>query len=731
MPTQITELMLMNAASAVATPDVPTADYARWISRRIHALTLLILLVALIGFSLFAMQAFEARLAPEIGRKSATIGRILTAQIERAVGYGIPFAQLTGMDPFLSSVFQDNPEVAYLLITDATGTILYAAGPGAVEGQAALVSSGAAMPLPEEATSTRSVGAFYDTALIMKRGDNRIGALHIGVRQSFVRGQLAEIVYDVLTVLVVALLVAFEMVAVLVALRVARPLARAERLLERLRRGDFRYDGNGSKSDEVGRFTTALATVTRRVNERYWRLVQEAEEIKAGQIDPSIVARIEAVMSRLKTRFHFLALGALPINLREPSLAAVRGPLFLFVLAEELSRSFMPLYIRQLYTANPMIIPGLSEDTMIGLPMALFMLCIAVTTPFAGCWTDRWGTRRLFIVALLPGLAGAIGTALAGSVLDLLLFRSLSAISYAMATIACQGYIAQTAPAGGRARAMAIFIGSIMLAAICGTAIGGVLADRIGYRATFLIAAGLIPLAAALLLVLLDDPPVQWVKPDPDTSGQSGWRAFQALLGNPRFVALMLGSAIPAKMILTGFLFFLTPLYLRHLGYDTATSGRVMMSYFVLMILLGPLAARWADHSDRHRSFVILGGLLSGTGVLGVLYWNDLWAVLAGITALGLGQALLTAPTLALIPEICERECQRFGQATVLSALRVIERIGSVAGPLLAAWVLGRFGYAGSAAGSGVIVITGSVLLGLGLLALGDGRRAVPGRGLP
>ena len=54
--------------------------------------------------------------------------------------------------------------------------------------------------------------------------------------------------------------------------------------------------------------------------------------------------------------------------------------------------------------------------------------------------------------------------------------------------------------------------------------------------------------------------------------------------------------------------------------------------------------------------------------------------VLAGVTALGLGQALLTAPTLALIPEICERECQRFGQATVLSALRVIERIGSVAG---------------------------------------------------
>ncbi|MBL8248484.1 MAG: MFS transporter, partial [Candidatus Competibacter sp.] len=165
--------------------------------------------------------------------------------------------------------------------------------------------------------------------------------------------------------------------------------------------------------------------------------------------------------------------------------------------------------------------------------------------------------------------------------------------------------------------------------------------------------------------------------------------------------------------------------------YETATGGRVMMSYFVLMILLGPLAARWADRSNRHRSFVILGGVLSGTGVFSVLYWNDLWAVLAGVTALGLGQALLTAPTLALIPEISARECQRFGQATVLGALRVIERIGSVAGPLLAAWVLGQFGYAGSAASSGVIVIAGSVLLGLVLLALGDGRRTATARGLP
>ncbi len=717
----------MNAERSVPAPDMATATacYTRRISGRIHILTGLILLAALTGFSLFSMRAFEARLVPEIGKKSAALGRILTAQIERAVGYGIPFAQLAGMDSFLASVLQDNPEVAYVLIADAQGTVPYTAGADAAAGKTTLADFGSAFPDANVAAPTRSVGVFYDTALVVKRGDERIGAVHIGVRQSFVRAQLAEIGYDVLTVLAVALLFGFEIVAVLVALRIVRPMAQVERLLEHIGRGDFRYGGNGFNDDEAGRCSTTLVAVARRINERYRRLLQEAEELKAGQIDVEIAARIEATVNRLSARFRFLKPGALPISVREPSAAAVRGPLFLFVFAEELSRPFMPLYIHQLHLANPMTIPGLSENMVIGLPIALFMLCIAVITPFAGPWTDRWGARRLFVAALLPGLAGAVGTAMAASVTDLLLFRSLSAVGYAMATIACQGYIAQTAQADGRARAMAVFISSIMLAAVCGSAVGGVLADRIGYRAVFLIAAAMIPAAVLLLLVLLDAA-TPAVKSDPASANRpSGWRAFAALLGNPRFMALMLGSAIPAKMILTGFLFFLTPLYLQHLDCDAATGGRVMLSYFALMILLGPIAARWADRRARHRTFVVLGGLLSGTGVLSVLYWNDPAAVLAGVTALGLGQAMLTAPTLALIPEFCERECRHFGQATVFSALRVIERIGSVTGPLIAAWALGRFSYAGSAAGSGVVVIAGSALLGLTLAIMSPSRRPV------
>lgn len=696
-----------------------TVGYAHPISRRIHILTGVILLAALSGFSLFAMRAFEERLAPEIGKKSATLGRILTAQIERAVGYGIPFTQLVGMDPFLASVLQDNPEIAYLLMTDTEGVARYAAGTDAAAGKAALAGFNSELPHLETAAQTRSVGAFYDTVLIIKRGDHRVGAVHIGVRQRFVRGQLAEISYDVLTVLAVVLLLAFEIVAVLVALRIAHPMTQAKRLLEQIGCGDFRYGGNGSTGNAAGRLTAALTAVTRRINAQYGRLLQETEEIKAGQIDLKITIRMEAAMNQLRSRFHFLAPGATPILLREPSLAAVRGPLFLFVFAEELSRVFMPLYIHQLYQEHPIAIPGFSESMAISLPIALFMLCIAIATPFAGSWTDRWGARRLFVAALLPGLAGAIGTAMAESVWDLLIFRSLSAIGYAMVTIACQGYIAQTAPAGGRARAMAVFISSIMLAAICGSAIGGVLADRLGYRATFLIAASMIPLAVLLLLVSLDEPPPT-IQPDSDQKAPSGWRAFKALLGNPRFVTLMLGSAIPAKMILTGFLFFLTPLYLQHLDCDAATSGRVMLCYFVLMITLGPMAARWADYSHRHRSFVVLGGMLSGSGALSLLYWNNMGAALAGVAALGLGQALLTAPTLALIPEICERECQQFGQATIFSALRVIERIGSVTGPLIAAWALGRFSYAGSAVGGGIIVIAGSALLGLVWLAMAN-----------
>lgn len=369
-------------------------------------------------------------------------------------------------------------------------------------------------------------------------------------------------------------------------------------------------------------------------------------------------------------------------------LAAIRTALFLFMLAEELSRSFLPLYVRDLYTP----LPGLSETMAMGLPIALFMLLVAVFTPFAGAWVDRFGARRTLLVGTLPAVAGFAGTAAAQSLPDLLVWRAACALGYAVMFIGAQGFIARHTRREDRARGMAEFVVAVVVAGLCGAPVGGILADHLGARAVFAVSAGL-ALAAALTAALLL--PAE----TPERAGRGvAWRDHARLLGNRRFVWLLLLSSLPTKIMLTGWLFYLVPVHLHGLGETPAAIGRAMMAYGLTIVLLGPWLSRMADRSGRHALFAGIGGLIGGAGALAMLpsagTAAGTVAVLGGVAALGLAHALNNATQLALVPEVAAAECARIGRAGVFATYRLLERAGGVLGPMIAAALAERLGTA-------------------------------------
>lgn len=368
----------------------------------------------------------------------------------------------------------------------------------------------------------------------------------------------------------------------------------------------------------------------------------------------------------------------------EPASAVgrMRAALFLFMLAEELSRSFLPLYARELYTP----VPGLSETVMMGLPIGLFMALVAVFTPFAGHWADRFGSRRTLLLGTLPAVAGFIGTATAGSMAELLLWRGACALGYAVMFIGAQGFVARHTPAERRARGMAQFVAAVIVAGLCGAPLGGILADQFGYRATFAVSA-LLALAAAAAVTLLPADRTERVQRRPFRMGDA-----TALLANPRFLALLLFSSVPTKLMLTGYLFYLVPVSLHAAGETPAGIGRLMMTYGLIIVLLGPWVSKVADRTGRHALFAGLGGLIGGAGTLAILQEQGVAGILIGIAALGVAHALNNATQLALVPEVCRADCARMGESSVFAVYRLLERGGSVIGPLLAAALADRFG---------------------------------------
>lgn len=389
----------------------------------------------------------------------------------------------------------------------------------------------------------------------------------------------------------------------------------------------------------------------------------------------------------------------------EPAWGRVRGPLFLFVFAEELSRSFMPLYVRELYAPQP----GLDSGLAIGLPITVYMIAVALFSPWGGRLTDRFGARRVFLAGLVPSLAGFLASAFAAGLLDFTLARAVTAIGYAITTMACQGYLAAVTPAGKRSQGMNVFVGAVLAAAICGAALGGALADLLGFRGVFLASCALVVGSGLLVLLRLSD-------------GGAGTEVPQVAVGqiaralaNPRFAALVLFAAIPAKVALTGFLYYLAPLHLDAIGAGASTIGRLMMAYGVAVVVVGPVAARAADRFGWRLHMAAAAGVVSGLGMLGVMLAANEAAILGATSALGVAAGMGSAPMLAAVPDLCPDECRALGLTTMIAILRLLERVGSAAGPVIAGLLVPALGYGGAIAGIGALLIVSGAAFALAM----------------
>src|SRR5690606_23915304 len=138
----------------------------------------------------------------------------------------------------------------------------------------------------------------------------------------------------------------------------------------------------------------------------------------------------------------------------------------------------------------------------------------------------------------------------------------------------------------------------------CGTAIGGVLADRLGAGPTFLVGAALVAISAfaAIKMMAGED-----VRAGPTNVPRAPRSAFT----NGRFAGLVFGIAIPANIMMAAFLWYIVPLALSDLGSRPADIGRVLMIYYLMTRLAVPVAARILDACSNTSGLLACGAAIS------------------------------------------------------------------------------------------------------------------------
>jgi MFS family permease len=253
---------------------------------------------------------------------------------------------------------------------------------------------------------------------------------------------------------------------------------------------------------------------------------------------------------------------------------------------------------------------------------------------------------------------------------------------------------------------------------VCGPSIGGILADNVGVRPTFALAA---LLAAGSMLVIRQLPPGRHAVADRVPTRLPTLAEFARLLRNPRFMAITMLAAMPAKILLTGVCFYLLPLHVVNVGSTQSMAGRLLMTYAVVMVLMAPLAAALASTRERMQWLVSGGLVVSGVGAACVLGGADVGWLMAAVILIGAGQSLSISAQSALVAEHCPLEIAELGEGVVYGVYRLLERIGNALGPMLAAVLVMHLDYRTS-----FVVIGAAVALAGAAFLLAVWRQPAP-----
>ncbi|WP_338846543.1 MFS transporter [Massilia sp. W12] len=631
---------------------------------------LLALLAMLLAW--LALKNFERDLPPEMARTVMAVSQSTSGVLEKAWRNGVPLDEMVGAEEYFASVLAEHKDIDYIVLTDLKQRVLYS------HGLPQQMDAGLQQALHENVTQEQTVraGEYYVSATPLVFRQQRVGILHLGQKVGLVEQKLKDVLYDVLTVLLVASLIAMELLRFVLAFSVATPGRLMREFLQQVKQGDFSRYLPHDKPGGLGQLNSHYNRVIEELNRRYHALQDKSHAFLSG------------------LRFHQ---PGERISLGTAAVDHIRWPFFLLIFADSLSLSFFPVFVGQFYSADM----GLPHSLVVGLPISIFMFTWALSMPWAGSWSDHVGHRKAFIVGAIVTTLGLIATAFAQTLYDLLLWRSLTAVGYGLVFITAQSYVSENTAPNQRTKAMAMFLSTFFAGSLSGSAIGGILADRLGYDKTILLSALLSAASAWFVLRFLRS------KQNSTAARKKiSLQDMRRLLQHKQFFVITFLAAVPAKIALTGFLYYAVPLYLKLLGSNQSTIGRVMMAYGLAIILFSPLVAKLADKLGKLRWFVSIGGFAASLSMFIIWYFDNLAGLLVSITLLGLAHAIGVSPQFALINDFCKDVVQEVGPGAANGIFRLMERIGNVTGPLIAGVLIAQFDFSGAFLGIGVLCLS-------------------------
>ncbi|MBQ9406568.1 MAG: MFS transporter [Desulfovibrio sp.] len=255
---------------------------------------------------------------------------------------------------------------------------------------------------------------------------------------------------------------------------------------------------------------------------------------------------------------------------------------------------------------------------------------------------------------------------------------------------------------------------------ICGVALGGLLAERLGNALIF----GLSGMATLLLLLpiwQLGRQPVTRSTPETialrgllftavnrDNAAQPQKKAFPlrkilSVLCWGRFSQLLMLSVLPMGIVCGGILYFYLPVHLNALGYGQGDISRMLMLHSFVIICSGASCSRLVAHTQAKGAYVALSVALGALAVLALAWLPPLAGAATAMLALGLSKMLGKAAQGSYAISLPEGKA--LGVGSCVAVVDITFRVTSLLGPLAVSSCLLLGQTAGVLCGMGTIIL--------------------------
>ena len=305
----------------------------------------------------------------------------------------------------------------------------------------------------------------------------------------------------------------------------------------------------------------------------------------------------------------------------------------------------------------------------------------------SGALSDIYGRRVLLRIGLLafalPPFAYPFVTDLETLTL-LRFFHGFATALFAPSALATVAELYQER----RGAALGWYTASTQAGALLGPVLGGWLIYGTGFATTFA-SAGMFGLIGLVLLLSfqLESPPQRVPQKALRSTLADMSRTLSQVAKNVRVVVTSVTDA--AKMLAKGALMAFLPIYGISVGLNAGEVGLLLGVQGITSLLAKPIMGRVSDLVGR-RPLIIIGLIICAISFVMVPQVSDLGMLLTLAALFGLGDAIITSSTAALVADLSEPKAIGAGmgfQGTIGDA-------GHASGPLLAGVFIGQLDFA-------------------------------------